>query len=204
MSHIRWQWLSLRKSVLRYPCQFKRCLVTTCGLIVPVLLLAKPAAASHDSARACSSAREIAARERGDASFGRPTPGFHGIVYGGRMHYASNGEIAWDGPLTVKAVYCASPADRAGLRPGDVILSVNGRDSRRPRVLAATRAGLVFHLRVRRGSQILRITVVTAARPAALNDARPEPDAGGGNSQRPSIQRRPRLAHAGSLMAARQ
>jgi C-terminal processing protease CtpA/Prc len=52
----------------------------------------------------------------------------------------------------VSAVESDSPAERAGFQEGDVILSVNGQDSRGPAPLFAAPAGTHFRVVVRRNA----------------------------------------------------
>lgn len=66
----------------------------------------------------------------------------------------------------IKKVIPGGPAERAGLRPDDEILSANGRPTLTISHLEeeiAERAGLEVELRVRRADEILKITVVPQA-----------------------------------------
>jgi serine protease Do len=69
----------------------------------------------------------------------------------------------------VATVDKGSPAARAGLRPGDVILSVNGEriDTTRElvRTVAGTDPGTRVRLRVRRQTQVLDVAVAVGRRP---------------------------------------
>jgi S1-C subfamily serine protease len=56
------------------------------------------------------------------------------------------------------------PAARAGMAVGDVILSVNGRDAREPRLFPDKRPGTRYLVRVRRGTVERELTLVVAPR----------------------------------------
>lgn len=60
---------------------------------------------------------------------------------------------------TVQRLQDGSPAARAGVRAGDVIISVDGRDSRRLPVFRGLQHGQVLVLRVRRGDaeRVIRV-----------------------------------------------
>lgn len=89
----------------------------------------------------------------------------------------------WDGGITlgpdgrarmdtypvVREVAADSLAARAGLRAGDVIVSVNGRDGKSPPLFNGIRPGQEVVLRVRRDDEEREITFV---RPAATPAAR--------------------------------
>lgn len=65
----------------------------------------------------------------------------------------------------IRSVNPGSPAERAGLRPGDVVLGVDGREITRDRGLVAIineHPGVPLTLRVRRGSEQLAIVVTPA------------------------------------------
>jgi len=78
-------------------------------------------------------------------------PGFAHVFAGGIARTAS-GWMARAYP-TVSSVVEGSAAARAGLRVGDVIVSLNGRDARRPPLLAGVSRGTEVVLRVRRGDE---------------------------------------------------
>jgi membrane-associated protease RseP (regulator of RpoE activity) len=63
---------------------------------------------------------------------------------------------------TVKSLVPGSPAERARLRVGDVIVSVNGRDARTP-PFPAVSAGSRVVVRIRRGDAEREITYVARA-----------------------------------------
>jgi S1-C subfamily serine protease len=60
----------------------------------------------------------------------------------------------------VERIAPGGPATRAGLVDGDVLLSVNGRDAREPRLFSNRRPGTRYVLRIRRGSEERETTLV--------------------------------------------
>jgi S1-C subfamily serine protease len=80
----------------------------------------------------------------------------------------------------VHTVVKGSNAERAGLAVNDTILSVNGRDARRPPLFPVREAGTRYVLRVRRGREELELTFIypqvpSAARPVAAPAAGARP-----------------------------
>ncbi|MCB1670948.1 MAG: PDZ domain-containing protein [Gammaproteobacteria bacterium] len=73
--------------------------------------------------------------------------------------------------VRVREVAPGGPADLAGLRAGDVVLSVNGTETNHPDTLDALSAqsttGSAFTFRVRRGTAILESSVVARPRASA-------------------------------------
>lgn len=78
-----------------------------------------------------------------------------------------------DGAL-IAGVVRRGPADNAGIRPGDVLLSVNGRPVKDPQVMLDLIAALAPEekatFRLRRDKSILELPVRIAKRPAIRND----------------------------------
>lgn len=66
----------------------------------------------------------------------------------------------------VHTVVPGSNAARAGIRVGDVILSVNGRDTRQPPLFLVREPGTRYVLRVRRDAEELELTFVYPEPPA--------------------------------------
>lgn len=145
----------------------------TCKLKLFVVILSTSSVVPTDArqqdgqATECTDPTDIGAR-RADPSRmmgGIPSAGYHGIRYGGFLAIGSDGTVGWATHPKIEAVYCDSPAEKAGLKKGDVLLTVNGVDSRQPGILAAKRPGMSFHIRVQRAGEILDYTVRSIPRP---------------------------------------
>lgn len=67
-------------------------------------------------------------------------------------------------PLVIGTVAAGSPAERAGLAPGDVILEVDGRDARAPGAMRL-RPGIRYTFRIRRGDQEREVALVPIPHP---------------------------------------
>ncbi|HET7233601.1 MAG TPA: M56 family metallopeptidase [Longimicrobium sp.] len=96
----------------------------------------------------------------------RPGAGRTGFVY----HYPGPagrpGVPAGPGRhATVTSVAQGSPADLAGLRAGDELVTVNGVDGGEPKLLSDRRPGTEYALRVRRGGQEHDLRLVVGAAP---------------------------------------
>jgi len=123
----------------------------TFGLACALLALAFPVGAE---AQALSGAGCIPRRQK-------PWRFDHGIVYGSTAYFPSGSTedeqraAMLAAPLTVVGVICGSPAARAGLREGDELLTVNGKDVHTRNIMVPTRDGEVFVLHVRRASATL-------------------------------------------------
>ncbi len=77
--------------------------------------------------------------------------------------------------VSIESVVSGSPADRSGLRAGDVLLRIDGRAvdaGALERVARRIQAGDTLRLDVRRGSDARRLTLVAAARPDVLHVVR--------------------------------
>lgn len=74
-----------------------------------------------------------------------------------------NGQVT----VTVRAVVQGSPAEEAGLRAGDVIVTVDGQPASQERLSADRAPGTPVKLGVRRGSTTREFTVTTAPRMSA-------------------------------------
>ena len=90
---------------------------------------------------------------------GQPA-GYHGIGIRGRA-----GGNGWaDYPVIVR-VEEGSPAQKAGLLVGDVMLAVDGTDARQFGALTAAQVGRTFVIWVRRGEEVSPFTLTTVANP---------------------------------------
>jgi membrane-associated protease RseP (regulator of RpoE activity) len=94
---------------------------------------------------------------------GCPCPGMIGVVFEARRE---SGDVRGDG-VRIMEVRPGSPADEAGVREGDVLVSLNGRDAEDafdlPREL---KAGDTVRMRIRRDGAERDLTMVAARRPA--------------------------------------
>jgi C-terminal processing protease CtpA/Prc len=84
------------------------------------------------------------------------------FTYGwdGGFSRGADGNVRMRDYPSVKAVVAGSPAARAGLRVGDLIVSSNGRDGRTPPLFEGIRPGTQVVLRIRRGDDEREITFV--------------------------------------------
>lgn len=76
-----------------------------------------------------------------------------------------NGDWRWHAtePIRVRSVVAGSPAQRAGLRPGDVLMRIDGRPLTQPGaggLYASLRPGQPVSFQVRRGDRTLTVPVV--------------------------------------------
>lgn len=102
-------------------------LLTAASSIVAQPIVAQPADAPRDE---CPTPEEMEQRRSDTESLwrGEPPPGYHGISYRFQVS-ASPGQVPkLDAPPVVDGIPCDSPAHRADLREGDVLLSVNSTD----------------------------------------------------------------------------
>lgn len=141
-------------------------------LLTAMALLPDPAAGQADSHQTadgagehCSTPAEIAEKRSGAVVVGEPNEGFHGIRYGGTPVIRQGEGARWARAPVVREVYCWSPADSAGILPGDTIVEVNGVDAKEPRVLTPREPGMEFRLQVLRDGDMLEFTVTTVERP---------------------------------------
>lgn len=101
----------------------------------------------------------------------RPNAGYMGIFFGFD-----------DGQTQVRDVVDGSPADRAGIRRGDVVLSLNGRAPTREAVDAlreTLKRGDTVRLRVRHDGEEVERSLVAAARPGRIVSVVPGMGRGG-------------------------
>ena len=73
------------------------------------------------------------------------------------------------GALLVERVFLGGPAEKAGIRPGDTLLSINGRELHTPKevseLIQNIDAGSAIHLVVKRGSQTIPMEFLVEAMP---------------------------------------
>lgn len=137
-------------------------------LALPSGIAAQQASASRNDCTSLAEAVEKrSAAVRAGTLVGTPAAGWTGMAYRGDFN-VENGVPKLAGPPEVTQVICDSPAHRAGVRAGDLILSVNGRHPGEPGVLTPRRPGLRFDLRVRRGERVLEVSFVSVPRPPEL------------------------------------
>lgn len=99
-----------------------------------------------------------------------PSPYYTGYSYSGSPVVLADGSVRFAEPPVITEVAPGSPAALVGLQPGDQIVEVNGRDGRDPTVLRARAAGQEFVLRIRRGTELRDVTLVSAPNPAAAQN----------------------------------
>jgi len=75
------------------------------------------------------------------------------------------------GGVVITNLYVNSPAQAAGLAPGDLVLAVNGNEVRSAQEalarIATLTPGATLTLRVQRGAQVAEVKVAVAERPRA-------------------------------------
>jgi serine peptidase DegS len=76
------------------------------------------------------------------------------------------------GGVVITNLYTNGPAANAGLRVGDILLAINGRDLRNAQdaltQLASTRPGVTVKLRVQRGAEVREVDCKVVQRPAQV------------------------------------
>lgn len=83
-----------------------------------------------------------------------------------------------EGGVLIAGVNKGSPAAQAGLRPGDVLLALDGRPMNTPgqavQYLSSKKIGDRLSVTFRRGNQTMRATVVLRPMPVSVSQQRPE------------------------------
>ncbi len=101
---------------------------------------------------------------------GKVTRGWLGIEGTEISARSPNGGLERVRGVLVLGVFVDSPADRAGVEPGDIIIAVNGRPVHQVRnvleMIASHKPGDRVTLELLRGKEKLRLTLATTERPA--------------------------------------
>lgn len=87
--------------------------------------------------------------------------GHAGIAWAGTPSIRGS-EVRWADYPMIRHVYTGSPAERAGLRVGDLILRINDVDGTDPAAYAARSAGDEWRMVVQRGAREIEVVVVLA------------------------------------------
>lgn len=131
-------------------------------------LIALAAAITISSAFApAADAQEPAGRASVQSSGGRSRVPYTGMNISGQPHF-EGGRFRWVTHPRVATVDSGSPAYKVGIRPGDIVMLVNGVDSRVPETMMGE-PGKVYVFRIRRGSEVRDYTITSLA----LRTARP-------------------------------
>lgn len=93
-----------------------------------------------------------------------PKAGSRGFAYSSSLAPDEGGHQRWADYPVVRHVYTGSPALAAGLREGDVILSVNGRDGTEAEAYHNPRVGDRWTLRVQRGTREFEVSFIITER----------------------------------------
>jgi predicted metalloprotease with PDZ domain len=96
-------------------------------------------------------------------------------------HWAEKRNSAWmgasydkgaDGTITVKEVYAGSPADKAGIKKGDVLMALNGASFADKEAIKAAKAdwkvGATMTYTIKRGNAEKKMAVTLAPMPEAV------------------------------------
>jgi S1-C subfamily serine protease len=86
-----------------------------------------------------------------------------GFTYTGTPMISPDGTVRFADYPVVTAVADSSEAQKAGIRVGDVILQVNGRDGREAALFRNRNPGTQYRLTVRRGTQPLELSFTFGA-----------------------------------------
>jgi len=98
-----------------------------------------------------------------------------GFVYTGRLA-DGGGPLRWADYPIVSHVFSGSPAEAAGLRVGDSIMTVNGRDATETEAFFDAKVGGTWTLTVQRGLQVLEISYILVEPTWLLSEWTPPAD----------------------------
>lgn len=135
-------------------------------LFIPLL-----AAVACASLPAAAAAQQPGVGQSVTSSRVRPKVPYSGINISMVPQFGPGGTMRWAHHPRIDTVDPGSPAARVGLRPGDVVLLVNGRDAREPEAMVGE-PGTVYVFRVRRGSAVRDYTVTSTTLPVARPSGR--------------------------------
>lgn len=102
--------------------------------------------------------------------------GWIGISFGYDARCEECVDAAETGAIVIEDVFDGSPAARAGLRPGDVLVRVNDQPAgpeRLARFASRLRPGQEVRIAVRRGDRIREVRLVTGERPSFTDSPMP-------------------------------
>ncbi len=131
-----------------------------------VLLLPVSCTNRSDNANPPAVAPTAVDARRGEAD----QRGYTGILIRGSASFGPGGTIIPNFPV-VRDVIDGSPAEKAGLAAGDVILEINGIDARSDNAppLITRDVNSIIVLRIKRGQVEREVTVVAEPRPQDAN-----------------------------------
>lgn len=119
----------------------------------------------------CTSAPSLDAQQQGTvhssgaSSRVRPRVPYTGMNISGQPQFAEGGKFRWTTHPRVSTVEPGSPAYKVGIRPGDVVMMVNGVDARVPETMVGE-PGKVYVFRIRRGGDVRDYTITSTAPPS--------------------------------------
>lgn len=126
-------------------------------LLVVALYIGAPAASAQEASPPATAATQP------------PQPRlalYTGIQIAGTAQMNPDGTVTPTSYLTVRNVAPGSPADSAGVEVGDIIIEINGQDTRTPSAVAL-RPGAPNTYRLRRGEMEFEVVITTRTRPGA-------------------------------------
>lgn len=130
-------------------------------------LLLLPACIALAAATPCAAAAQNASHAESGA---RASLGF---AYSSNLAPDNGGEMRWADYPVVRHVYSGAPAAQAGVRVGDQILRINGRDGTETAAYHNLRVGDRCTLVVQRGTREMEISFILTARTWSLDEFTP-------------------------------